>query len=517
MSTNNNPQISVSSQYKSTNNILEGLLRQIKPVDFLAIANPRGDQDFKLKNSQALVISIDEILKLAKVNNWNLCINNGNVYLYNGFYWSEVPHDLLKSFLGEAAARQGIDKLTSKHFNYRDNLLKQFFSAAYLKEPEADPDKVLINLQNGTLEISANSGEIKLREFKASDFLKYQLPFEYDPLAKAPLFVDYLQHVLPDPSSRDLLLEYAGSLFIKHSSGKLKLEKVLLLYGTGANGKSVFFEILTRLLGKENVSYYSLANLTDNTGYYRAEIADKLLNYASEINGTIGTDHFKAMASGEPITARRPYGYAVTLSQYSKLIFNCNELPKDTEQTHGFFRRFMIIPFEVTIPPERQDKELHIKISESELSGILNLIVKALLNLLERGDFTKCDAAENAVKQYQLESDTVRMYLHENEYQPSKLNLFLPFKTLFDSYKEYCIESMYRTCSKRTFSDRLKKQGYLIEKKRDGVIVYIEKTKCFVPPSLHSHNSHSEADREESEEREAILQSFEIFEESNKW
>ncbi len=99
MSTINNPQISVSSQYKSTNNILKGLLSQVKPVDFLAIANPKGDQDFKLKNSQALVISIDEILKLAKVNNWNLCINNGNVYLYNGFYWSEVPPDLLKSFI----------------------------------------------------------------------------------------------------------------------------------------------------------------------------------------------------------------------------------------------------------------------------------------------------------------------------------------------------------------------------------------------------------------------------------
>ena len=105
------------------------------------------------------------------------------------------------------------------------------------------------------------------------------------------------------------------------------------------------------------------------------------------------------------------------------------------------------------------------------------------------------------------------MFLHENEYQPSKLNLFLPFKTLFDWYKEYCIESMYRTCSKRTFSDRLKKQGYLIEKKRDGMIVYIEKIKDSIPASLLAHHSHSEANREESEEREAILQRFEFSEE----
>lgn len=474
---------------KSTNEILEGLLRQVQPVNFYEIAKPedlKEGETFKLNNNKIIVISIDQVLKLSIQNNWGLCINNGSAYLYNGRYWTELHPDLLKNFLGEAAARQGVDRLASKHFNYRDNLLKQFFSAAFLQEPEPDPDKVLINLQNGTLEISAKDKSFKLRDFSPADFLKYQLPFEYDPKAMAPKFAAFLSRALPDPSSRMLLLEYCGYIFVKHGSGKLKLEKVLLLYGTGANGKSGVFEILLKLLGYENVSNYSLANLTDSTGYYRAEIGDKLLNYASEISGSIGQDHFKAMASGEPITARRPYRDAANLRQYAKLIFNCNELPKDTEQTHGFFRRFMIIPFEVTIPTEEQDPELYTKITDSELSGILNMILEGLQRLLQLGKFTVCQAAENSVKKYELESNSVASFLSERQYQPSLKNT-LPRQKLFAEYKEYCFESLYKPCSDRTFSDRLRKLGYSVDKKNIGNVVYIENTKDYIPPSLATY------------------------------
>jgi putative DNA primase/helicase len=491
--------------------ILEGLLRQIKPVDFYAIANTKGDKEFKLKNRDVIVIAIDEILRLAENK---LCLNNGKTYVYNGCYWSEVEENMLKSFLGEAAARQGIDKLASKHFNYREHLLKQFESAAYLPEPEEDPDKVLINLQNGTLEISASEQTIKLREFKASDFLKYQLTFIYDSSAKAPLFVDYLQHVLPDAESRKALLEYLGYLFIKHSSKRLKLEKVLILLGTGENGKSVLYEVMESLLGKENLSHYSLAKLTDNAGNARAKFADKILNYATEINGAIGSDYFKAMASGEPVSARLLYKDEITLTQYPKMIFNCNELPKEVENTNGFFRRFMIIPFEVTIPKEEQDNQLSNKIVKSELSGVLNLIIHNLQDLLQRGQFPKCDAIEKAREEYQLESDSVRMFLHETMYQPSKRCTLL-LKKLFTDYTEYCRESGNKPLAKPRFSKRLQSLGYSKGQDRYGVFYFVEEktSKVFTTGSPPSPPSHSEADREESEEREAILQSFEFFEE----
>jgi len=500
---------------KSTKKILERLLSQVKPVDFYNIANPEGDKEFRLKNRDVIVIAIIEILRLADNK---LCLYKGKTYVYNGTYWNAIDENMLKSFLGEAAARQGIDKLASKHFNYREHLLKQFESAAYFEEPEADPDKVLINLQNGTLEISANSGEIKLREFRTEDFLKYQLAFDYNPKAKAPLFETYLQHVLPDAAGRKALLEYLGYVFIKHSSKRLNLEKVLILLGSGDNGKSVLFNTIQSLLGKENISSFSLAKLTDNSGNSRAKFADKILNYSTEISGAIGSDYFKAMASGEPVSARFLYKDEIELTQYPKMIFNCNELPREVENTHGFFRRFMIIPFEVTIPKEEQDNQLSNKIIKSELSGVLNLIIQNLQDLLQRGQFTEWDKIERAREEYQLESDSVRMFLHEKGYQPSKRTTET-LKRLYSEYTEHCKENGNKALSNPRFSKRLQSNGFTKGQDRNGVFfgVEVKTSEVFKTGSPPSPASHFEADREEGEEREAILQSSRIFEESNKW
>jgi putative DNA primase/helicase len=54
------------------------------------------------------------------------------------------------------------------------------------------------------------------------------------------------------------------------------------------------------------------------------------------------------------------------------MIFNANELPRDEEQTNAFFRRFIIVPFDVTIPAEEQDRKLHRKIIDGELAGAFN-------------------------------------------------------------------------------------------------------------------------------------------------
>ena len=81
-----------------------------------------------------------------------------------------------------------------------------------------------------------------------------------------------------------------------------------------------------------------------------------------------------------------------------------------------YFRRFLIIPFDVTIPEHEQDKNLHTKIIENELSGVFNWVLTGLDRLLKQKRFSKCDAAQQAVEQYRIESDSVQMFLNETEY-----------------------------------------------------------------------------------------------------
>src|SRR5690606_7931547 len=166
-----------------------------------------------------------------------ICKNNDFIYLFNGTYWAVIDKEAFQKFLGEAVEKMGIAKFSARYYQFREKLYKQFLSTAYLPVPESDNDTVLINLQNGTFEISPDNRQ--LRPFDRKDFLTYQLPFEYDPQAKASLFEAYINKVLTDIDSQKVLAEYLGYVFIKHGSKRLKEAKALILYGTGANGKSV--------------------------------------------------------------------------------------------------------------------------------------------------------------------------------------------------------------------------------------------------------------------------------------
>jgi putative DNA primase/helicase len=340
-----------------------------------------------------------------------------------------------------------------------------------LPTPKTNKKNVLINLKNGTFEIT--SKKRKLREFRRSDFLTHQLPFEYDPEAKAPFFKKYLDEVLPDKDKQKVFAEFCGYIFMKPSV--LKLEKMLILYGTGANGKSVFFDILNALLGIQNISNYSLQSLTNSNGYYRAKIGNKLVNYASEINGKLETDIFKQMASGEPIEARLPYGDPFILNEYAKLIFNCNTLPKDVEHTDAFFRRFTIIIFDVTIPDDKKDSQLANKIIDHELSGVFNWMLQGLDRLLKQGKFSKCEAIENALIDYEKQSDSVKMFIEEFEYKNS--TNYTTIKDLYIQYKGFCIEDGFRPVNKSNFMKRLRHFKILVNRISVGNVAYISTDK----------------------------------------
>jgi putative DNA primase/helicase len=442
-------------------NILSKLLEEFKRIDFEKIANPSVHDNFKLSNKHYSIISIDNVLKIAKNNNWGLCKNHSFIYLYNGAYWNDIDKEVFQKFLGEASEIMGVPKFSAKYYKFKKELYEQFLATAYLDAIPPSADNVLINLKNGTFEI--NTKGTQLRPYNSNDFITYQLPFEYNPDAQAPIFRAYLDQVLPDKERQNVLAEYIGFVFIKHNSNRLKEEKALILYGTGANGKSVFFEVISALLGDENISNYSLQSLTNENGYFRAKLANKLVNYASEINGKLESSIFKQLVSGEPVEARLPYGEPFTLKQYAKLIFNCNELPKEVEQTNAYFRRFLIIPFDVTIPPEKQDKNLHNKIIEKELSGVFNWVLEGLNRLLEQKGFSNCSAAEEAVADYKKQSDSVKMFVDENDYVISP-NEYTLIKELYPYYRQYCAEDGFKPVSKVNFSKRLKNFNIIVDR-----------------------------------------------------
>ncbi|WP_341272471.1 phage/plasmid primase, P4 family [Legionella fairfieldensis] len=214
--------------------------------------------------------------------------------------------------------------------------------------------------------------------------------------------------------------------------------------------------------------------LTNENGYYRAMIVNKLVNYASEINGKLESSIFKQLVSGEPVEARLPHGRPFTLTDYAKFIFNCNELPKDVEQTEAYFRRFIIIPFEVTIPEAEQDKQLPQKIIKQELSGVFNWVLQGLERLLQQQHFTESEKVRLARVQYEKESDSVKLFLEEAHYT-SNFDNFVLIKDLYPEYRRYCQDNGYFPVNNINFKRRLMHSKIMISKKTKGDVAFFSK------------------------------------------
>jgi len=444
------------------------ILKQLTPISFgkrVAIADEE-----KLKKQHFVIETIDEVLKKAKESNWSIGVKNGCIYFFNGAYWKPLDKGEIENFLGQSAERLGVDKYDAKYHLFRADLLKQLTSSAYFLKKSMLTNEVLINLLNGTFVITPNKA--RLKDFDEKDFLTYQLPFAYDIKATCSKFIAFLDKVLPDPDQQNILSEYIAYVFIKHRT--LKLEKCMVLYGKGANGKSVFFEIVNALLGPQNVSNFNLQSLTNDSGYHRANLGTKLLNYASEISSHMDSAYFKQLVSGEPVDARLPYGSPFTLEDYAKFIFNANELPRDVEQNEAFFRRFMIIKFDVTIPVNDRDPEFAQKIIADELPGVFNWVLSGLTRLLSQKKFTESVAVDNALKEYKMNSDSVNLFLQDEFFEPSTTEE-TTLHGFYLKYNRYSIDSGYKPTSKRVFADRLRHLDFTITRKNIGNVVNAQK------------------------------------------
>lgn len=424
--------------------------------------------DENITERMQIVITVLFLLEKAEKHQWPLVRYQNSFYLYTGTYWQKINEDVLRGFLGTAAQRIGIHSLIAKHYGFRDQLIKQFRSDAFFEIPQQDHTATMINLSNGTFVVSPTVRYLK--PFNKDDFMLYKLSFPYEATASCPKFLSYIDRVLPDINKQKVLAEFLGYVFLKNNV--LKLEKGLILYGDGSNGKSVFFEIVLKLLGTDNVSNYTLQSLTDASGYTRSLLPGKLLNYASEISSKMNPTMFKMLISGEPVEARMIYDKPFLLQDYCKFMFNTNVLPKDIEHNDGFFRRFIIIHFDQQIQDEEKNPKLAQEIVETELPGIFNWVLDGLDRVIKQQGFSKCPAIDAAIAEYRKLSDSVALFLEDGGFEPS-LDDFKSLKDVFSSYRLFCQQGNYTSCSERTFSDRLKGHGYHVVRKSAGRVVGI--------------------------------------------
>lgn len=307
---------------------------------------------------------------------------HGSVYWFNGRIYVPILNDVLYRALNLYLRQIGVgngDILQGLKF-----FISEVFKSLKLW-CQLEPTFHIQAYKNGVLDMTTR----ELHPFSPDFHVIYQHDYDYDPDAKCPLWMEFLKTVLPEKESRHILQMYLGLCTFDRGKMTDKVENCLMLYGNGSNGKSVIFDTVSGIFGKENVSGMGLLSLIkggDERMRNIAEIDGKVVNVCPEIQAKDISgyeDAFKALCSGEGQYGRKIGGNVYVVRNVPWLIFNMNSIPKSTDGSHGFFRRFLYVVFGYIVPDELQNKRLAYDLRQ-EYPGILNWIMRGGKYLKQR-------------------------------------------------------------------------------------------------------------------------------------
>lgn len=330
--------------------------------------------------------------------------------------------------------------------------------ACHAKDLDTNP--LLLGLPAGVLEL----GTGKHRGHRQEDRITKVAGCDFDPNATAPTWARFIAEIMGDDTA---LVEYVQTLAGYALSGQRGQHLLPILWGAGANGKSTFLGALQASLGEYAGSGAPGLLIQRGGEQHPTELADlqgKRLVICSETSetGRLNEERAKLLTGGDAITARRMRQDFYTFQPSHLLVMQTNHRPRVTGTDEGVWRRLRLIPFAVTVPPERRDPDLPEKL-RAELPGILIWCWHGWQRYRREG-FKEPEAVRAATGEYREASDVVGSFIAEC--CDTGPGLTVAAGDLYHAYSLWCEQSGERARSKKEFGTRLAERGY--EQARGG-------------------------------------------------
>ena len=352
-------------------------------------------------------------------------------YVRQGHLWLRDNDDrvfgmvrnLIDLMLADAADEIDKDNRKAKYrnaeglesFRSKESLLRE---AGTLDEfrvsvAQIDADPTLFGVRNGILDLSTG----KLLDAPPTDsYVTLTGRVEFERSAKCPIFLEFLDGIFDGDKTRVAFLQRSVGYML---TGLTTEQCFWISHGFGANGKSTFTGVLKELFGDycRTVDVDSLmAQRYSNASGPKediARLAGARLVLASETEESkpLAESLIKQMTGGENLTARELYKNSFEFTPQFKILLVANHIPIVKGTDNAIWRRIKLVPFDVTIPPSKQDPALLQKLL-AELPGILNWALKGY-QLWRRSGLRTPRAVDKATAEYRSDMDIVGRFLEE--------------------------------------------------------------------------------------------------------
>lgn len=235
---------------------------------------------------------------------------------------------------------------------------------------------------------------------------------------------------------------------------------IFCFIGSGRNGKSSFLRLLTKFIGRDNVSSTELDTLL-NSRFESTKLHKKLACTVGETNFGImnKTSLLKKLVGQDMIGFEYKGKNPFDDINYAKICISSNSLPTSEDTSEGFYRRWLIIDFNNKFP---EGKEILNDIPEIEYNNLAKKVTKILPELLKRGEFTNQGTINEREQKYIFSSNPLKSFIETYCYE--KNGTFTRYSELYTLYASFLKKIKKRIISKQEFTKTLESEGYEIRR-----------------------------------------------------
>jgi len=305
-----------------------------------------------------------------------------------------------------------------------------------------DRQDKLLNFKNGIYDLDSHT----FQEHDWKHLLKKHLEFDHNIKSKCPKWTAFVEKILfGDKKTIRYLYQFLGVALTNVSP-----DEFVIMYGSGGNGKSVFLDTISDLLGNYAAMMKSdlliKSQFENAKDYHICPLAGARFVKAIEApGGQLDNNFIKQLTGGgtEAIVARQPFGRVFQIFPTHSLVVTCNTLPRINAGDHGIRRRPKVIEFKYRFNDnERREKEDIAKEFKLEYSGIVNLMIAGWKDYQENNGFTYSEKVVSATKDYVSNSNVVDEFVEK--YLVKDINGKCTTIDVYRRFVEFCDENAYR-------------------------------------------------------------------------
>lgn len=271
------------------------------------------------------------------------------------------------------------------------------------------------------------------------------------------------------------LMDYVQQVVGLAAVGKVFVEALIIAYGEGRNGKSTFWNTISRVLGTYSGNISADTLTVGCKRNYKPELAEakgKRMLIAAELDEgmRLNTAIIKQLCSTDEIQAEKKYKDPFHFTPSHTLILYTNHLPRVGANDPGTWRRLLIIPFDAVIEGNSDIKNYAEYLAEKAGPAVLSWVIEGAQKVIQNGFcLNRPSTVESAVDSYRENNDWLGHFL--SDCCMVGANCHTKSGELYSTYRAYASSAGEYVRSTTDFYSAMEFRGFTRHRTKKGVIV----------------------------------------------